>query len=168
MPPDKGGVTATPPNNRGKKEKRGEYDNKCRWWEEGCSGVAMDAINNQLGAAERQWTRDVNNYYNLDYVEDCGNDDDEDNGWGDRSRWQWRREQQQSLPLVKLKVAIAVKASGAAFALPQQSSTIGATTRIGTSKVDSTKKMQQLTVLLCPNSGSYKKKTISDRQGTYN
>ncbi len=49
MLPNKGGATATPPNNRGKKEKRGEDDNKCRWWEEGYDGVAMDTIDNQLG-----------------------------------------------------------------------------------------------------------------------
>ena len=48
----RGGATAT--NDRGKKEKRGEDDDKCQWCEEGCNGVAMDAINNQLGVAERQ------------------------------------------------------------------------------------------------------------------
>jgi hypothetical protein len=42
----------------------------------------MDAINNQLGAAERQWTKDVNDHYNLNYVDNCGNDDDDDNGRG--------------------------------------------------------------------------------------
>ncbi len=49
----RGGATATPPDDRGKKEKRGEDDEKCQWWEEGCDGVAMDAMDNQLGAAER-------------------------------------------------------------------------------------------------------------------
>ncbi len=28
------GATVTPPDNRGKKEKRGEDDDKHRWWEE--------------------------------------------------------------------------------------------------------------------------------------
>ena len=51
-----GGATATPPNNRGKKEKRGEDDDERQWWEEGCDSVAMDAIDNQLGATERQLT----------------------------------------------------------------------------------------------------------------
>ena len=31
---DEAGATVTPPDDRGKKEKRGENDNECRWWEE--------------------------------------------------------------------------------------------------------------------------------------
>ncbi len=31
---DKAGATVTPPDDRGKKEKRGEDDNKRQWWEE--------------------------------------------------------------------------------------------------------------------------------------
>ena len=57
---DLGGATATPPDNRGKKGKRGEDDNEHQWWEERCNSVAMDAIDNQLGVTERQWTRDNN------------------------------------------------------------------------------------------------------------
>ena len=51
-----GRATAALPDNRGKKDKRGKDDDECQWWEEGCNGVAMDAINNQLGATERQLT----------------------------------------------------------------------------------------------------------------
>ena len=81
-PPDKGGATATPPNDRGKKEKRGEDDDKRRWWEEGCDGVAMDTIVNQLGAAERRWTRDNDGDYNRDYVDNRGKNDADANRWG--------------------------------------------------------------------------------------
>ena len=81
-----------PPDDRGKKETRGKDDDKHQWWEEGCNGVAMDAINNQLGVAERQWTRDDDDDYDRDYVDDCSNDDNDDDRGGDRSRWRQGRE----------------------------------------------------------------------------
>ncbi len=42
----------------------------------------MDAIDNQLGVAERRWTRDDNNDYDRDYVDDRGDDDDNNDGRG--------------------------------------------------------------------------------------
>ena len=60
MPPNEGGATPTPPNNRGKKEKRGD---------EGCNGVAMDTIDNQTMPTQMpdydkdvgRWQRQINN-----------------------------------------------------------------------------------------------------------
>ena len=42
----------------------------------------MDAIDNQHGAVERRGTRDVNNDYDCNYVDNCGDNDDDDNGRG--------------------------------------------------------------------------------------
>ena len=42
----------------------------------------IDAIDNQLGTAERRCTRDDNDDYNRDYVDNPGNNDDEDDGRG--------------------------------------------------------------------------------------
>ncbi len=42
----------------------------------------MDAIDNQLGVAERRWTRDDVDDYDWDYVDDCSDDDDNNDGRG--------------------------------------------------------------------------------------
>ena len=50
------------------------------------NGVAMDSIENQLGAVERRWTRDDNDGYDCNYLDNRGNYDDNDDGRGDCSR----------------------------------------------------------------------------------
>ena len=72
----------------------------------------MDAIDNQLGAAEKRCTRNVNNDYDCNYLDNRSNDDNNNDGQGELFETAAGGEQQRLLPLVKLCVAIAVKASG--------------------------------------------------------